>query len=200
MLKFVRLDLGSRSHGLRPILLPTFFYAVRSLGWGEIVSAWKVDRELSGQHRALFISPPLLYIMQGQIRKVVDTGSVSTAQVMVLNELRMLCVWMGCQIGLLSGKHAHVITSTNFVASIVNVKHALHRKKFYSSGIKLVGVGPFPFTLPAIHLPAFCTHPTIACCLCPPSVPLRLSCWSPCAPCSRFPLTCTRLPSTCSFC
>lgn len=31
MLKFVRLDLGSRSHGLRPILLPTFFYAVRKL-------------------------------------------------------------------------------------------------------------------------------------------------------------------------
>lgn len=28
MLKFVRLELGSRSHGLRPILLPTFFYAV----------------------------------------------------------------------------------------------------------------------------------------------------------------------------
>ncbi len=30
MLKFVRLDLGSNSrrHGLRPILLPTFFYAV----------------------------------------------------------------------------------------------------------------------------------------------------------------------------
>ena len=28
MLKFVRLDLGARSHGLRPILLPTFFYAV----------------------------------------------------------------------------------------------------------------------------------------------------------------------------
>ena len=84
---------------------------------------------------------PLLHFMQGQIRKVVDTGSVSTAQVMVLNELRMLCVWMGCQIGLLSGKHAHVITSTPFVASIVNVKHALHRKKFYSSGIKLVCVG-----------------------------------------------------------
>lgn len=27
MLKFVRLDLGSRHYGLRPILLPTFFYA-----------------------------------------------------------------------------------------------------------------------------------------------------------------------------
>ncbi|KAG1659988.1 hypothetical protein FOA52_009662 [Chlamydomonas sp. UWO 241] len=101
MLRFVRLDLGSRAHGLRPILLPTFFYA-------------------------------------GQIRKVVDTGTVSTAQVMVLNELRMLCVWMGCQIGLLSGKHAHVLTSTPFIASIVNVKHALHRKKFYNAGIKMV--------------------------------------------------------------
>jgi 1,3-beta-glucan synthase len=27
MLEFVRLDMGSRGHGLRPILLPTFFYA-----------------------------------------------------------------------------------------------------------------------------------------------------------------------------
>lgn len=27
MLKFVRLDLGNRHYGLRPILLPTFFYA-----------------------------------------------------------------------------------------------------------------------------------------------------------------------------
>ena len=36
MLKFVRLDLGSRSYGLRPILLPTFFYAgqVRKVGSG----------------------------------------------------------------------------------------------------------------------------------------------------------------------
>lgn len=101
MLKFVRLDLGSRSHGLRPILLPTFFYA-------------------------------------GQIRMVVDTGQVSTAQVMVLSELRMLCVWLGCQIGLLSGKHAHVINDTPFIAKIVNVKHAFHRKKFYTAGIKLV--------------------------------------------------------------
>lgn len=101
MLKFVRLDLGSRSHGLRPILLPTFFYA-------------------------------------GQIRKVVDTGQVSVPQVMVLTELRMLCVWMGCQIGLLSGKHAHVINDTPFIAQIINVKHAMYRKKCYMAGIKLV--------------------------------------------------------------
>lgn len=142
MLKFVRLDLGSRSHGLRPILLPTFFYA-------------------------------------GQIRKVVDTGSVSTAQVMVLNELRMLCVWMGCQIGLLSGKHAHVLTSTPFIAGIVNVKHALHRKKFYNAGIKMVellesmcqvwasvgwdeshGLPPFLFLL-RTSLPSCCLPPSL---------------------------------------
>jgi 1,3-beta-glucan synthase len=92
MLQFVRLDLGSRHYGLRPILLPTFFYA-------------------------------------GQVRKVVDTGTVATAQIMVLNELRMLCTWVGCQIGLLSGKHAHVITSAPFYGTNVNVKHALHRKK-----------------------------------------------------------------------
>jgi 1,3-beta-glucan synthase len=57
---------------------------------------------------------------------------------MVLTELRMLAVWTGCQIGLLSGKHAHVITQTPFNAAIVNVKHAMYRKKFYLSGIKLV--------------------------------------------------------------
>ncbi len=48
---------------------------------------------------------------------------------MVLNELRVLSVWLGCQIGLLSGKHAHVITSAPFFSSNINVKHALHRKK-----------------------------------------------------------------------
>lgn len=101
MLKFVRLDMGTRSHGLRPILLPTFFYA-------------------------------------GQIRKVVDKGQVSTAQVMVLNELRVLCVWLGCQVGLLSGKHAHVINSAPFTAGNINVKHSLLRKKFLTHGLKLV--------------------------------------------------------------
>ncbi|KAJ9526929.1 hypothetical protein QJQ45_025369 [Haematococcus lacustris] len=103
MLKFVRLDLGSRHYGLRPILLPTFFYA-------------------------------------GQVRKVVDTGMVTTAQIMVLSELRVLCVWLGCQIGLLSGKHAHVITSAPFCSANVNVKHALHRKKFYNAGVQLIGL------------------------------------------------------------
>lgn len=44
LIKFCRLDVGGKLYGLRPILLPTFFYA-------------------------------------GQIRKVVDTGRVSTAQV-----------------------------------------------------------------------------------------------------------------------
>ncbi|GIL75226.1 hypothetical protein Vretimale_7896 [Volvox reticuliferus] len=101
MLKFVRLDMGSRGHGLRPILLPTFFYA-------------------------------------GQVRKVVDTGQVSTAQIMVLNELRVLVVWLGCQVGLLSGKHAHVITSAPFVRGNINVKHALLRKKMLTHGLKLV--------------------------------------------------------------
>ncbi|KAG2500666.1 hypothetical protein HYH03_001432 [Edaphochlamys debaryana] len=101
MLKFVRLDMGSRGHGLRPILLPTFFYA-------------------------------------GQVRKVVDTGQVSTAQVMVLNELRVLVVWLGCQVGLLSGKHAHVITSAPFHRGNINVKHALLRKKMLQHGLKMV--------------------------------------------------------------
>ncbi|GLI62082.1 hypothetical protein VaNZ11_004642 [Volvox africanus] len=101
MLKFVRLDMGGRGHGLRPILLPTFFYA-------------------------------------GQVRKVVDTGQVSTAQIMVLNELRVLVVWLGCQVGLLSGKHAHVITSAPFVRGNINVKHALLRKKMLTHGLKLV--------------------------------------------------------------
>lgn len=69
-----------------------------------------------------------------QVRKVVDTGSVTTAQIMVLSELRVLCVWLGCQIGLLSGKHAHVITSAPFSAIHVNVKHALHRKRCAGDG------------------------------------------------------------------
>uniref|UniRef100_A0A6S8NKA7 1,3-beta-glucan synthase n=1 Tax=Dunaliella tertiolecta TaxID=3047 RepID=A0A6S8NKA7_DUNTE len=101
LLKFVKLELGSRNCGLRPILLPTFFYA-------------------------------------GQIRKVVDTGKVTTPQIMVLNELRVLCVWLGCNVGLLSGKHAHVISSAPFYPGHINVKHSLHRKKFYAAGLKMV--------------------------------------------------------------
>ncbi|KAL6745812.1 1,3-beta-glucan synthase component-domain-containing protein [Haematococcus lacustris] len=65
---------------------------------------------------------------------------VTTAQIMVLSELRVLCVWLGCQIGLLSGKHAHVITSAPFCSANVNVKHALHRKKFYNAGVQLIGL------------------------------------------------------------
>jgi len=61
--------------------------------------------------------------------QVVNTGKVTTPQIMVLNELRVLCVWLGCNIGLLSGKHAHVISSAPFHPGHVNVKHSLHRKK-----------------------------------------------------------------------
>jgi 1,3-beta-glucan synthase len=60
----------------------------------------------------------------------VDTGKVNTPQIMVLNELRVLCVWLGCNVGLLSGKHAHVISSAPFFPGHVNVKHSLHRKKW----------------------------------------------------------------------
>ena len=69
---------------------------------------------------------------------MVDTGQVATAQIMVLNELRVLCVWLGCNIGLLSGKHAHVITSAPFMAANVNVKHALYRAKLFTTGLKLI--------------------------------------------------------------
>ncbi|MEW5318200.1 MAG: hypothetical protein WDW38_009440 [Sanguina aurantia] len=102
MLKFVRLHLGNHSHGLRPILLPTFFYA-------------------------------------GQTRKVVDTGQVTVAQAMVLSELQMLSVWLASQVGLLSGKQVHVITSAPFSGYQVNVKHGILRKRTFNAALKLMG-------------------------------------------------------------
>lgn len=83
--------------------------------------------------------PPACVFSPSQVRKVLDTGQVTTAQIMVLNELRVLCVWLGCQVGLLSGKHAHVITSAPFHRGNVNVKHALLRKKMLGAGLKVVG-------------------------------------------------------------
>lgn len=56
-------------------------------------------------------------------------GEVSTAQIMVLNELRVLSVWVALSIGLLSGKHVHIFNNAPFFPSHVNVKHSLHRKK-----------------------------------------------------------------------
>jgi len=70
-----------------------------------------------------------LQVVQISQLQVVDTGKVNTPQIMVLNELRVLCVWLGCNIGLLSGKHAHVISSAPFYLGHINVKHSLHRKK-----------------------------------------------------------------------
>ncbi|KXZ43170.1 hypothetical protein GPECTOR_99g805 [Gonium pectorale] len=103
LLKFVRLESSGKLAGLRPILLPTFFFA-------------------------------------GQIRKVVDTGRVTTAQVMVLTEFRVLATWLGCQLGIMSGKHAHVIMTSSLYGGIVNVKHITLRKKSFDSAIKLIGL------------------------------------------------------------
>ncbi|KAG2442264.1 hypothetical protein HXX76_002351 [Chlamydomonas incerta] len=102
-LAFVRLESSGKLHGLRPILLPTFFFA-------------------------------------GQIRKVIDTGRVNTAQVMVLTEFRVLVTWLSCQLGIMSGKHAHVIMTTALYGGIINVKHISLRKKAFDAAIKLVGL------------------------------------------------------------
>eukprot|EP00798_Chlamydomonas_sp_ICE-L_P008246 gene8246-1515_t len=95
LLKFVRLEDG-KALGLRPILLPTFFYA-------------------------------------GQIRKVVDTGFTEPAQIMVLSELRVLLVWLGCQLGFMSGKHAHVILKCSLFSGTINVKHMSLRKQAFDA-------------------------------------------------------------------
>ncbi|GIL51750.1 hypothetical protein Vafri_7680 [Volvox africanus] len=103
LLKFVRLESSGKLYGLRPILLPTFFFA-------------------------------------GQIRKVVDTGRVNTAQVMVLTEFRVLITWLACQLGIMSGKHAHVIMTASLYGGIINVKHINLRKKSFDSAIAIVGL------------------------------------------------------------
>ncbi|GIL92522.1 hypothetical protein Vretifemale_20040, partial [Volvox reticuliferus] len=103
LLKFVRLESSGKLYGLRPILLPTFFFA-------------------------------------GQIRKVVDTGRVNTAQVMVLTEFRVLITWLACQLGIMSGKHAHVIMTASLYGGIINVKHINLRKKSFDSAIAIIGL------------------------------------------------------------
>lgn len=47
---------------------------------------------------------------------------------MVLNELRVLMTWLCCQLGLMSGKHAHVIMTASLYDGIINVKHIQMRK------------------------------------------------------------------------
>lgn len=56
----------------------------------------------------------------------------------MIGKLSVNCAGAALQVGLLSGKHAHVITSAPFHRGNVNVKHALLRKKMLSHGLKMV--------------------------------------------------------------
>lgn len=121
--------------GCAPFCFPRSFMPVRSAKWSTQVGGMSMACA-PGLWLLRYQSVVAKGVRKGEQKikmlsclSLLPAGSVSTAQIMVLNELRVLCVWLGCQIGLLSGKHAHVITSAPFVATNINVKHALHRKK-----------------------------------------------------------------------
>ncbi len=57
---------------------------------------------------------------------------------MVLTEFRVLITWLACQLGIMSGKHAHVIMTASLYGGIINVKHINLRKKSFDSAITFI--------------------------------------------------------------
>ncbi|GFR40490.1 hypothetical protein Agub_g1058 [Astrephomene gubernaculifera] len=59
---------------------------------------------------------------------------------MVLTEFRVLATWLACQVGIMSGKHAHVIMTSNLYGGIINVKHIGLRMKSFQAAIQLINL------------------------------------------------------------
>ena len=114
-----RLESSGKLHGLRPILLPTFFFAgqIRKvIDTGRVNTAqvctherrnW-VRRGARDRHTVKRVQKiPLCALVPDALSRY-----PSLMQVMVLTEFRVLVTWLSCQLGIMSGKHAHVIMTT----------------------------------------------------------------------------------------
>ncbi len=74
-----------------------------------------------------FLLPAFFYA--GQVQRVVDTGSASPSQQLVLSELRSLLVWLGCQLRLLDGPQAAALLSVVCCPAALDAAHSLSREK-----------------------------------------------------------------------
>ncbi|GIL42994.1 hypothetical protein Vafri_806, partial [Volvox africanus] len=74
-----------------------------------------------------FLLPAFFYA--GQVQRVVDTGSASPAQQLVLGELRSLLVWLGCQLRLLDGQQAAALLTASCCPATLDAAHHRSREK-----------------------------------------------------------------------
>ncbi|GLC72072.1 hypothetical protein PLESTF_001201000 [Pleodorina starrii] len=99
-----------------------------------------------------FLLPAFFYA--GEVQRVVDTGSASASQQLVLEELRSLLVWMGCQLRLLDGNQAAALLTAACCPVAVDAMHSHSREKGLASlrsllAALMAAAEPLPLPVPA---------------------------------------------------
>ncbi|GLC38942.1 hypothetical protein PLESTB_000464000 [Pleodorina starrii] len=74
-----------------------------------------------------FLLPAFFYA--GQIQRVVDGGSATPSQQLVLGELRSLLVWLGCQLRLLEGPTAAALLAAPCCPTVLDAAHSRSRER-----------------------------------------------------------------------